>query len=225
MSTNIGKLFKNKKLLDTALTHRSWINENKGLSLSNERLEFLGDAVLEFIVSEKIYTDFPDREEGYLTALRANLVNTDNLAKVAENLGLGDLIKLSKGEQDSGGRTNKSLLSDTIEAIIGALFLDRGLAPTKKFIIENVFFDIDTKVSGPLKDSKSRFQELIQAKGLSTPTYKVKSETGPDHNREFVIAVMVEGKSFAKGSGKSKAQAQQAAAQEALAKLTANKNL
>src|SRR6266576_3184980 len=130
------KNFKNKDLLDLALTHRSWVNEHKGIRNSNERLEFLGDAILEFVVSKELYKDFPDKEEGYLTALRANLVNTISLAGVAEKLDLGSLIFLSKGEEDGGGRKNTSLLADTVEAIIGAMFIDKGIEEAEKFIKE-----------------------------------------------------------------------------------------
>src|SRR3989344_8156149 len=122
--TNLADLFKNKELLDQALTHRSWVNEHKNLRRSNERLEFLGDAVLEFVVSEVIYNKFRDQEEGYLTALRAKIVNTVSLAAVAQKMDLGKHIFLSKGEEETGGRTNTSLLADTVESIIGAIFID-----------------------------------------------------------------------------------------------------
>ena len=125
------KNFKNKSLLDLALTHRSWVNEHKGVRTSNERLEFLGDAVLEFVVSKEIYKKFPDKEEGYLTALRANLVNTVSLTEIAKKLNLGSILYLSKGEEESGGRTNPSLLADTVEAIIGAIFIDPELRMPK----------------------------------------------------------------------------------------------
>src|SRR3989344_6126521 len=122
---SLSSLFKNKELLKQALTHRSWVNENPKERGSNERLEFLGDAILEFLVSKEIYLRFPDKEEGYLTALRANLVNTQNLAKIAEKLKVGDKLFLSKGEEDGGGRENPSLLADTVEAIIGAIYIDQ----------------------------------------------------------------------------------------------------
>src|SRR3989339_2253950 len=130
--------FKNKDLLKQALTHRSWINENNKDFGTNERLEFLGDAILEFVVSKDIYERFPDKEEGYLTSLRANLVNTKNLADLAKKIGIGKEIYLSKGEEDGGGRENPSLLADTLEAIIGGLFLDQGLDVAEKFVKDNV---------------------------------------------------------------------------------------
>jgi ribonuclease-3 len=209
-------LFKNQDLLSQALTHRSWVNENNNNKGTNERLEFLGDAILEFIVSKEIYNKFPKEEEGYLTALRSNLVNTKNLSIVATKLGIGDLIYLSKGEEDGGGRTNSSLLADTVEAIIGALFLDQGVEAAEKFIIENILVDVDRKASLPLKDPKSLLQENVQAKGLPAPRYNVVSEEGPDHNKLFTIEVVINGKTEAKGTGKSKSEAEQDAATNAL---------
>lgn len=209
-------LFTNQDLLKQALTHRSWVNENTKNNGTNERLEFLGDAILEFVVSKAIYDKFPKEEEGYLTSLRANLVNTKNLSEVATKLGVGDMIFLSKGEEDGGGRTNTSLLADTVEAIIGALFLDQGLDVAEKFIDENILIDVDKKTKLPLKDPKSMLQEKVQSKNLPAPKYQVVSEIGPDHNKEFVIEVIVNGKQLAKGQGKSKSEAEQDAASNAL---------
>lgn len=211
-------MFDNKSLFDLALTHRSWVNEHKGVRTSNERLEFLGDAVLEFIVSRELYKTFPDKEEGYLTALRANLVNTTSLAQVAIDLDLGTSIYLSKGEEDGGGRSNTSLLADTVEAIIGALFIDGGLTPAEKFIDQNLLFDLKERAQLPLKDPKSQLQELVQSKGLGAPRYKVAEESGPDHNKKFVIEVFVNGASLGRGEGKSKSLAEQEAARQALTK-------
>ncbi|KKU09034.1 MAG: Ribonuclease 3 [Candidatus Woesebacteria bacterium GW2011_GWB1_45_5] len=219
--TDIGSLkknFKNKDLFDMALTHRSWVNEHKGVRTSNERMEFLGDAVLEFVVSNEIYHHFPDKEEGYLTALRANLVNTTSLANLAEDLGLGDLLNLSKGEEDGGGRTNPSLLADTVEAIIGAIFIDQGIDTAGDFIRENLLIDLAERLTEPLKDSKSMLQELVQSRGFSTPKYQVASESGPDHDKKFVVEVSVDGKVWGQGKGKSKSIAEQEAAGQALTK-------
>lgn len=215
----LEKLFKDQELLKQALTHKSWVNENRNQRESNERLEFLGDAVLEYIVSKEIYSIFPKKEEGYLTTLRANLVNTGNLAKTAKKLDLGDKIYLSHGEKESGGKENTSLLADTMEAIIGALFLDQGMDAAYKFVKVHLLSEIPEKISKPLKDAKSRLQEYIQAKGLNAPKYKVVKETGPDHKKEFVIEVIANGKSLGKGMGKSKGSATQAAAKEALEHL------
>lgn len=208
--------FKNQKLLTKALTHRSWVNENSDHNGTNERLEFLGDAILEFVVSKVIYDKFPNEEEGYLTALRANLVNTKNLSVVATKLGIGKMILLSKGEIDGGGRNNSSLLADTVEAIIGALFLDQGIDASEKFIIENILIDVEKKASLPLKDPKSLLQEKVQAKSLPAPKYIVVSEIGPDHNKEFTVEVTINGKPEAKGVGKSKSEAEQDAASNTL---------
>ncbi|MEK7100390.1 MAG: ribonuclease III [Patescibacteria group bacterium] len=206
----------NPNLLKQALTHRSWVNENSDNHGTNERLEFLGDAILEFLVSTEIYNKFPNEEEGYLTALRANLVNTKNLAEVAKKLGIGEMILLSKGEEEGGGRTNASLLADTVEAIIGALFLDQGIEASEKFIQDNILIDADKKAKLPLKDPKSLLQELVQAKGYPAPKYQVISENGPDHNKEFTIEVIINGKSEATGKGKSKSESEQDAAGSAL---------
>ncbi len=210
--------FKNKSLLDLALTHRSWVNEHKGERSSNERLEFLGDAILEFVASKEIYDQFPDKEEGYLTVLRANLVNTAALAAVAKKLDLGTELFLSKGEVDGGGRTNTSLLADTIEAIIGAIFIDRGLTDAEKFIKDYLLSEVTKTASEPLKDSKSQLQEIVQSKGLPAPKYRVSEESGPDHNKNFVIEVIIKGKAWGTGIGKSKGEAEQEAARQVLAK-------
>ena len=208
--------FQNKNLLSQALTHRSWVNENDKNLGTNERLEFLGDAILEFVVSKDIYERFPDKEEGYLTSLRANLVNTKNLADLAKKIGIGKEIYLSKGEEDGGGRENPSLLADTLEAIIGGLFLDQGLDAAEKFIKDNVLVDVEKKILTSLKDPKSLLQEKVQSEGLSAPKYLVKEEVGPDHNKTFTVEVIIDGKPQAQGSGKSKSEAEQDAASNAL---------
>lgn len=211
--------FINKDLLETALTHKSYLNEHPEVKESNERLEFLGDAILEFVITETLYKSFPDKQEGYLTALRSNLVNTQNLSEIAKKLNIGGLIHLSKGEEDGGGRENPSLLADTVEAIIGALYLDQGLTEVEEFIKANLITEIPDKVTKPLKDPKSRFQEYIQAKGYPAPKYKVLRETGPDHDRDFVVQVKVEDRVMGEGTGKSKSQAEQEAAKKALSFL------
>ncbi len=216
---NIKDIFNDNQLLATALTHKSCLNEDSDIKESNERLEFLGDAILEFIITENLYKFFPDKQEGYLTALRANLVNTQNLSLVAKKLELGKLIRLSKGEEDGGGRENPSLLADTVEAIIGALYLDQGLPKTEEFVKKHLLSEIPDKVAKPLKDPKSRFQEYIQAKGLPAPKYVVLRQTGPDHDKEFVVEVKVQNKVMGQGQGKSKSQAEQEAAKVALSFL------
>jgi len=213
---SLKKYFKDKKLLTQALTHKSWVNENPGKRDSNERMEFLGDAVLELVVSEKLYNKFPEQEEGYLTAFRANLVNTVNLAKVASELGIGEALYLSKGEEEGEGRANPSLLADSMEAIIGALYVDQGMKACEEFIEANVLVDIPNKIKEPLKDAKSRLQELVQAKGLSAPDYNVIKESGPDHSKVFVTEVIVDRKTRGVGKGSNKSVAAQKAAEKAL---------
>jgi ribonuclease-3 len=181
-------------------------------------LEFLGDAILEFVVSREIFNKYPDKEEGYLTALRASLVNTVALSEFAKKLDLGTALHLSKGEEESGGRTNPSLLADTVEAIIGAIFIDRGLGDTEEFIKENLMAEVEKKATQPLKDPKSRLQEYVQSQGFSAPKYKVVEESGPDHSKKFIIEVVVNETSWGTGEGKSKGAAEQAAAGQALGK-------
>lgn len=215
-TSQIKEAFVNKELFDHALTHRSWLNEHKGIRTSNERLEFLGDAILEFVVSQEIFKQFPDKEEGYLTSLRANLVNTVSLADLAIKLNLGEIIYLSKGEIESGGRSNVSILADTVEAIIGAIFIDRGLEAAAQFVTLNIMDNLELKAKMPLKDAKSSLQEYAQSKGLDTPRYRVVSQTGPDHNRLFTIEAVVGGTTWGSGKGKSKSAAEQSAATDAL---------
>ena len=217
---NLSKTFKNKEYFELAITHKSWVNEHHGTRRSNERLEFLGDAILEFVVSKKIYEEFPNKEEGYLTALRANLVNTVSLAKVATRLDLGSKLFLSKGEEESGGRKNTSILADTLEAVIGAYFLDGGLKAAEEFINKNLLKYLDEYVAEPLKDAKSNLQEIIQAQGLPAPKYQVIDEVGPDHDKKFTIEVLSNGNSLGRGVGKNKSEAEQKAAEVALKKVS-----
>ncbi len=221
---DLKKLFKEKNLLEQALTHKSWVNENPGKRGTNERLEFLGDAILEFIVTDYLYRKLPNKEEGYLTALRANIVNTRNLANLAKRMKIGESIYLSKGESKTG-RTNSSLLADTVEAIIGAIYIDQGLKEVSQFILDNLLSDLSKKLAEPLKDAKSRLQEYVQAKGLAAPKYKVVKITGPDHDREFTLQVAsqvgpaLSWEVMGEGVGKSKSEAEQKAAEVALNKV------
>jgi ribonuclease-3 len=215
---NIEENFNDKELLNLALTHRSWVNEHSGTRGSNERLEFLGDAILEFVVSRELYVMFPDKEEGFLTSLRSKLVNTQNLSNIAKKLDLGSKIFLSKGEEETGGRTNNSILADTVEAVIGALFLDGGIVKSEEFIKKELLSDIKSVLSEPLKDPKSMLQEIVQSKGFSAPKYKVIKEEGPDHDKRFTIQAIVNDESWGEGTGKNKSEAAQAAAHDALIK-------
>lgn len=212
----------NQQLLTKAFTHRSFLNETEDGSVieSNERLEFLGDAVLELIVSEHLFTTFPDKPEGELTALRAALVKTTTLAQLSEKLGLGERLLMSKGEINTGGRSNQSLLANTFEAVLGAIYLDKGTQVVKEFLETHLFTYLPDIIENNLhRDFKSTFQERVQAAGFPTPIYKLISEEGPDHLKEFTMVLIVGNTEVATGSGKNKQSAQQAAAQEGLLKL------
>lgn len=200
-----------------AFAHRSALNENRELCESNERLEFLGDAVLELSTSAYLYHTYPDVLEGTLTNYRSSLVKTTTLASVARKLGMGERLVLSKGEERSGGRQNTALLADTFEAFIGALYLDQGFAAADDFLKEHLFGLLEPIRKRNLhKDAKSTLQELLQAKHTEPPVYAVVEETGPAHQRAFVIALRVGSTELARASGKTKQEAQQAAAQKAL---------
>jgi len=218
LEKNLGVNFKNKKLLIQALTHRSFLNETNQPDIeSNERLEFLGDTILSFVISDWLFEKFPDYFEGNLTNIRSNLVRTAALATISQQLRIGDHLLLSKGERESGGVKNPSLLANALEAVIGAIFLDQGLKTVKKFIRDNFSLTLDALIrSGGFKDSKSLLQEKIQAETNSSPVYKTLSEKGPDHNKTFTIGVFLNDKLLATGTGKSKQQAEEEAAQIAL---------
>jgi ribonuclease-3 len=220
ISTKIKLPIKDKKMLVNALTHRSWLNENGGDSTtSNERLEFLGDAVLEVVVTEYLFQKFPIDPEGLLTAYRAALVRTETLAEVARSLGLGQLMLLSHGEEMSGGRQNESLLANSFEAVIGAIYLESGKKKVETFVRKHLFPKLVLIQKMHLeKDAKSLLQEKVQADGHQAPTYQVVSEVGPDHSKVFTVAVYINGAHLADGTGKSKQQAQQQAAKRALEK-------
>lgn len=214
---NLGVSFKNAGLLHTALVHRSFLNESKEKS-SNERLEFLGDAVLEFVVSSEIVKKFPDLDEGGLTALRSKLVNTVSLAKVAQKVNLGQSLYISKGEEDGGGRNNPALLADSFEAVVGALFLDQGITACQDIIKKLILPKIQEALTN-LKDAKSLLQENVQAQGKRAPIYKVISQAGPDHAKTFIVGVFVEGVEIERGGGKNKKEAEEEAAKKALEKI------
>ena len=208
---------KNPSLQTLAFTHRSALNEQPGLTESNERIEFLGDAVLELAVSVYLYKKMPDQPEGELTSFRSSLVKTTTLARVARSLDLGSKIMISKGEELSHGRDNEAILADTLEAFIGALYLDQGYDAVVAFLEEHVFPLFDELKSFNLqKDSKSMLQELVQRTRKKLPVYTVLESNGPDHNKSFTVAVLVDGKEVAKASGKSKQEAQQESAKQAL---------
>jgi ribonuclease-3 len=217
---SLNIIFNNKELLRTALTHRSFLNEHKETKCSNERLEFLGDAVLQFLSSRFLYDKFPGSPEGDLTNFRASLVCAPSLAEASRSLNFGEFLFLSRGEEDSGGRKREYILANTFEAFLGALFLDQGLEPCKKMVEENLFPKIDQILSDQTyKDYKSRFQEHAQEKYNQTPEYKEVGSWGPDHNKTFQMGVYIGERELGKGDGSSKQKAEQAAAKNALDNL------
>jgi ribonuclease-3 len=220
----LGLNFKNKDLLLQALTHRSYLNENPKFHLDhNERLEFLGDAVLELVVTEYLYKNYPD-PEGELTALRASLVNSKMLAKIGVDLGINDFLLLSKGEAKDQGRARQYILTDAVEAIIGAAYLDQGYDVVSKFIYKFILPELNTIIKEKLhKDAKSLFQELAQEKVSITPFYDVLKEWGPDHERHFKVGVFLGDEVVGEGEGVSKQEAQQEAARDAIEKKGWNK--
>ncbi len=213
-----GLKFKNKALLKQAFTHRSFINENKGEGLGhNERLEFLGDAVLELVVTEYLYTLYPDKTEGELTSLRSALVNTNTISRVAGNLFMDDYLFLSRGEAKDTGRARQYILANTFEAVIGAIYLDLGYDRAQKFIEKNLFpLREEIVEKGLWQDSKSLFQEKAQDVAGITPMYKTVRESGPDHDKYFTVAVLLGNEMIAEGKGRSKQEAEQDAALHAL---------
>lgn len=219
LEKKLGLEFKNKDLLKQALVHRSYLNENPSFSLEhNERLEFLGDAVLELIVSDYLYKGYEQAPEGDLTNWRASLVNSKMLAELAEEFVLEDFLYLSKGEaKDKNTKARQYILANAFEALIGSIYLDQGLKKTTSFLKEYLIVKLDYILEhGLYMDPKSRFQELAQEKEGITPTYKVLSETGPDHDKVFKIGVYLENKKIAVGTGSSKQEAQVKAAAEGL---------
>lgn len=209
--------FTDPNLLDLALTHRSFLNESPAAKQSNERLEFLGDAILETIISEYLYTTRRSDPEGILTAARAAIVRTETLAQVAQNLNLGDHLKMSRGEERSGGRSNISLLANTTESLLGAIYLDGGLPAAQNFVTMHLLpLAQDIIKKSEFKDAKSLLQEKVQELGLPSPVYKTLKEEGPDHHKVFTVGVFVSDKKLASGKGKNKQSAHQAAAQKAL---------
>ena len=213
-----GGTFQNKNLLKQAFTHRSYINENRGLMLEhNERLEFLGDAVLELIITDYLYNHLKDSSEGELTSLRSALVNADTCSRVAQTLGVNDFLLLSKGEAKDTGRARQYILANTLEAIIGAIYIDQGYDVAKKFIITHIAsLTEEILKGGTWIDAKSLFQENAQERIGLTPIYKTVRESGPDHDKHFVVSVSVGDKLYGEGKGKSKQDAEQEAARAAL---------
>ena len=220
----IGVSFKSKSLLKQAFTHRSYINEHKNSGLEhNERLEFLGDAVLELIVTEYLYEKYPNQNEGDMTSYRSALVNSNTLSKVASGLNMNDYILLSHGEAKDVGRARHYILADAFEALVGSLFIDQGYGVVRDFVAKNVFNLADEIVNkGLWVDSKSLFQEHAQEKEGVTPAYYTLKEEGPDHDKSFTVGVYLGDKKVAEGVGKSKQDAEQEAAKGGLKEMKWN---
>ena len=214
----IGVDFKDKNLLRQAFTHRSYLNENPSLALEqNERLEFLGDAVLELAITEYMYKKYPQKTEGEMTGLRAALVNSITLSEVAGELNVGDFLLLSKGEAKSLGKARQYILANAFEALIGAIYLNSGYEETSSFLEKNLFGKIEEVIEKKLWiDAKSLFQEKAQELESATPSYKVLAESGPDHEKVFTMGVFLGDELIAEGKGDSKQEAEQDAARKAL---------
>ncbi|ACT02121.1 MULTISPECIES: ribonuclease III [Paenibacillus] len=222
LQTRLQLRFKQLKLLKQAFTHTSYVNEHKhGTIEHNERLEFLGDAVLQLLVSEYLFAAYPNRPEGELTRMRASVVCEPSLAQFAERLELGAHIQLGRGEEQLGGRQRPALLADLFEAFVGAIFLDAGIERTRAFLETHMFPYIESNDYGLLvKDFKSKLQERAQHKGLGAVEYRIMEERGPAHDREFVVEVCIGEIPYGNGSGRTKKEAEQRAAAVAWQSLT-----
>ena len=218
---NLGISFHQKSLLEQAFVHSSYLNENPDFAWpSNERLEFLGDAILNFIVTEKLYEEFPKLPEGELTGIRASLVCRDTLAGLASSLKLGDWLLLGRGEEASEGRAKASNLANTMEALIGALYLDQGLAKARRFILRQLKPElVKIKDGKTTPNYKALVQEFIQGQKRPTPVYRLVEAIGPDHSKQFTAEILVEGEALGRGIGKSKKTAENRAARAAWEKL------
>lgn len=213
-SRALGISFNNPELLLEAVTHRSYLNEHRGHQVGhNERLEFLGDAVLELAVTDFLFKRYPEKPEGDLTSYRAALVNTQSLSSIAESVGVNEVLLLSKGEAKDTGRARQYLVANTIEAIIGALYLDKGYEEAEQFIARHFYPRLEEIVEKRLwQDAKSRFQEFAQEHEDVTPSYRTLFEEGPDHDKHFTVGVFLGNDEIARGTGKSKQEAEQVAA-------------
>ncbi len=213
--------FKNQALLTHALTHRSYLNEHPEVEpVDNERLEFLGDAVLDFIVANWLFRQHPDFNEGRLTSIRSALVRTEKLSVLANQIGLGDHLRLGKGESSGGGRTRQTLLADAFEAVLGALYLDQGMRAVQRWLLPLIKDEIEAIiVAQGDRDAKSALQEWSQALRHITPHYRTIGEAGPDHAKQFTVAVFIGSEEVGRGKGPSKQIAAQAAAADALQRL------
>lgn len=220
LQNKINLKFKNPDLLKAAFIHRSYLNEDRSVRESNERLEFLGDAVLSFLTSHFLYEKYPEYPEGTLTNIRSSLVKTTSLKGISEELCLGELLFLSRGEEESGGRKNPSLLADTFEALLGAIYLDQGIGAAKQFVSTFLFPKTEAIVENKSYiDYKSLLQELVQENSKVSPTYRVVKSEGPDHAKTFFVEAVAGDKFLGSGQGRSKQEAEQQAAANALEKI------
>lgn len=221
LEAKIGYSFKNKKLLETALTHSSYANEKQnGGAQSYERQEFLGDSVLGLVTAEFLFSHQPMLPEGRMTRLRAELVCETSLHKTALSLGLGEYMRLGKGEANTGGRERPSILADMVEAIIAAIYLDAGMDEARRFVLERVLGDVEISEQRRSADYKTQLQELVQRKSNQHIAYELVSESGPDHNKLFEFEVKINGQPSGRGSGRTKKEAEQMAACKALEAMT-----
>lgn len=217
LQERVNLKFRNPGLLKQAFTHTSYVNEQRGARIAdNERLEFLGDAVLQLTVSEYLYRLYPDSPEGEMTRLRASIVCEPSLVRFAEALEFGQVVLLGKGEEQTGGRTRPSLLADAFEAFLGALYLDQGLDAVRDFLERHLFSQLSRDGQAPLKDYKTELQEKVQQLSMGALDYRIIEERGPAHDREFVSVVSIGKQRLGKGIGRSKKEAEQQAASQAL---------
>ncbi len=219
LEEKLGYTFQNRALLENALTHSSCANESRGKLQSNERLEFLGDSILGMVVADHLYRNHPDLPEGVLTRTRAALVCEDSLVVVAEELGLGEYLRLGKGEEAGGGRNRPSIRADAVEAVLAAVYLDGGIGSARKIIQKYI---LSREVAGLTKprDYKTALQELVQRESGQVLAYRLVGEEGPDHNKRFFVEVTLNGQSVGQGSGRSKKEAEQMSAKAAIEKIS-----
>ena len=222
LEEKLGYTFQDKSLLENALTHSSCANESKGRLHSNERLEFLGDSILGMVVAEHLYRNHPDLPEGELTRTRAALVCEESLVEVAHDLGLGDYLKLGKGEEAGGGRTRSSIRADAVEAVLAAVYLDGGIGSARK-IIQKYILSREIEGLNSQRDYKTALQELIQRESGQSLKYRLTGSEGPDHDKRFFVEVDLNGQPVGAGKGRSKKEAEQMAAKAAIAKLNQKK--
>lgn len=211
--------FRDRSLLILAFIHRSFVNENRNITQHNERLEFLGDSILGLLISEYLYKRLPSTQEGELSYLRSRLVEASSCVSLVQKLDLGKYLLLGKGERMNDGRGRESILADLFEAIIGAIYLDGGIDAASRFLFSNFTGEIETILKTPISNWKALLQDYCQKKYQQPPEYRVLEESGPDHSKHFIIAVIVANKEYGRGSGASKKEAQQSAAAEALGRI------